>query len=67
MSDEIEKVECAVVGETDKAFQLRESNGEERTEWFPKSHVSFARRNIKTGAAVAEIPMWLLEKKGWDK
>lgn len=34
---------------------------------FPKSEVSFKRRNVKTGAALAEIPVWLLKDRGWDK
>lgn len=32
---------------------------------FPKSQVSFKRRNVKTGAALAEIPVWLLKDRGW--
>jgi hypothetical protein len=66
MSDELEKVECLVIDETEKAYQLQEATGEKRTEWFPKSHVSFSRRNVKTQEAVAEIPLWLLKAKGWD-
>lgn len=66
MSDELEKVECTVIGETEKAFHLQEATGEKRTDWFPKSHVSFSSRNVKTQEAVAEIPMWLLKSKGWD-
>lgn len=66
MSDELEKVECRVIGESEKAYQLQEATGEQRTAWFPKSHVSFSRRNVKTQEAVAEIPMWLLKSKGWD-
>jgi hypothetical protein len=66
MSD-LEPVSCTVIGETDKAFQLQEKDNDKRVAWFPKSHVSFKRRSLKTGEAVAEIPLWLLTKKGWDK
>jgi len=66
MNYDLEKVSVIVTNETDKAFQFKERDGEERQEWFPKSHVSFSQRNIKTGMAVAEIPFWLLKEKGWD-
>ena len=66
MSDELEKVSVLVTGETELAYHFKERDGEEREAWFPKSHVSFAQRNVKTFKAVAEIPMWLLKKKGWD-
>lgn len=64
---EVEKVECKVIGETAKAYQLQDGNDDSRKTWFPKSQVSFARRNVKTGDAVAEIPAWLLKKEGWDE
>jgi hypothetical protein len=63
---EIEKVACKVIGETELAYQLQEKHPDPREAWFPKSEVSFARRNIKTGDAVAEIPLWLLEAEGWE-
>ena len=66
MSDNIEKVPVSVISETPLAYQFRERTGDNRVEWFPKSEVSFSQRNIKTGKAVAEIPFWLLKKKGWD-
>ncbi len=64
MSDpETETVNVTIIGETEKAYRL--SDGElER--WFPKSEVTFQQRNIKTGKATAEIPLWLLEAKGWN-
>ncbi|MBK1883681.1 hypothetical protein JIN85_14785 [Luteolibacter pohnpeiensis] len=65
MSD-IEKVECTVVGESDLAYQLRDKASESRVAWFPKSQVSFARRNRTTGESLAEIPLWLLNQKGWN-
>lgn len=68
MSDtETDTVKCTVISESDKAYQLKDSNDETRIAWFPKSEVCFERRNIKTGAAVAEIPLWLLEAKGWNQ
>ena len=65
MSDpETDIVECHVVRETDKAYLLRD--GETKKEsWFPKSEVVFEERNIKTGHAHADIPIWILENKGW--
>lgn len=64
---ETDKVRCVVVGETAKAYSLRDGNDETRVAWFPKSEISFERRNIITGVAVAEIPLWLLEAKGWNQ
>ena len=32
---------------------------------FPKSQVVFERRNVKTGKALANIPVWLLEDRNW--
>lgn len=63
-SSETDDVVCKVVDETDKAYQLETDGG--YREWFPKSQISFKRRNVKTGEAVAEIPLWLLTAKGWD-
>lgn len=68
MPNEIEKVECYVIAETDKAFLLQDkTDPDDRKSYFPKSQVSFSRRNIKTGDAIAEIPIWLLNKKGWNQ
>ena len=62
---ETDDVTCTVIRETEKAFLLKtETDGEA---WFPKSHVSFKRRNVKTQEALAEIPLWLLKEKGWDQ
>jgi hypothetical protein len=66
MKDSIEKVNVVVTGETMKAYEFRDGDNPDRIAWFPKSEVSFSRRNINTGVAVAEIPMWLLKAKGWD-
>jgi hypothetical protein len=63
---ETDLLECVVLRETDKAYQLQEQAGEKRIEWFPKSYVSFPKRNLKTGFAVAEVPLWLLKAKKWD-
>lgn len=67
MSDDIEPVRCVVLRESDAAYLLRDENDETREAWFPKSQVSFQMRNMKTGKATAEIPLWLLEKKGWNQ
>jgi len=66
MNDAIEIIRCEVVRETDKAYLLRDREDAGRSAFFPKSQVSFQRRNIKTGEAVAEIPLWLLTEKGWN-
>ena len=60
-----ETINCTVVSETEKAVRLRDSNDDSRTAWFPKSHVSFTRRNIKSGEATAEVSEWVLREKGW--
>ena len=65
-SNEIEPVRCQVLGETEKAYHLEDANDTSRQAWFPKSQVSFRRRNTRTGEATAEIPLWLLESKGWN-
>ena len=62
--DDTEPTPVIIIKETDKAYQFKKK-GTELTEWFPKSQISFARRNVKTGEATAEIPDWLLEAKGW--
>ena len=67
MSDENEVVKCVVIRETEKAYLMRDSDAPERESWFPKSQVSFRQRNVKTGVATAEIPLWLLDKNGWNQ
>ena len=66
MEAELETVHCQVIRETPAAYLLRDNAEPTREAYFPKSQVSFRRRNIKTGAATAEIPLWLLDKKGWN-
>ena len=66
IGSEIEIVRCGVIGETEKAYLLRDADNPDREAYFPKSHVSFLKRNIKTGEATAEIPLWLLNSKGWN-
>jgi len=65
-NDSIEAVAVRILRETDKAYELQEHDDVARIAWFPKSQVSFKRRNIHTGHATAEIPLWLLREKGWD-
>jgi hypothetical protein len=62
---ETDEVPVRVRSETGKAFELedKESGG---VAWFPKSQIHFERRNVKTGDAVAVIPLWLLKGKGWS-
>jgi hypothetical protein len=66
MNSSIETVPCIVVRETAAAYFLRDQDEPTREAYFPKSQVSFSRRNINTGEAVAEIPLWLLDSKGWN-
>lgn len=63
---ETDKVAVTVTASTGKAFRLRDNASPEREDWFPASEISFDRRNVKTGDALAEIPLWLLKAKGWD-
>lgn len=65
METETDDIVCNVLNETDKAVMLIDE--EDRSAWFPKSQINFKRRNMKTGAAIAEIPLWLLEDKGWNE
>ena len=64
MNDELEKIECKFIGERVKAFILEHEDG--TRDFFPKSQVSFERRNVKTGECIAIIPIWLLDQKGWQ-
>lgn len=64
MNDEIEVI---IIEERVKSFHLQSKETGVK-EWFPYSQVSFKRRNMKTGDAVAEIPLWLLNSKhGFQK
>lgn len=65
MNSDTETVRCKVIRETAAAFLLRDAE-EDREAYFPKSQVSFSRRNVITGDATAEIPLWLLNSKGWN-
>lgn len=66
MSDpETADVEVLIMKESDKAFLLQSIEEPEKESWFPKSEVVFNYRNIKTGKATANIPIWLLAAKGW--
>lgn len=57
------KLKVKVLEEREKAYLLLNEEGKE--DWFPKSQVSFERRNVKTQEGTAIIPDWLLENKGW--
>ena len=67
MSNELETVNCFVIKETEKAYLLQDADNTDREAYFPKSQTSFKMRNMKTGKATAEIPLWLLEAKGWNQ
>lgn len=66
MSNDIENVRCTVLRETERGLLLQDAAAPNREDWFPKSQVSFRRRNTRTGEALAEIPLWLLDEKGWN-
>lgn len=57
-----DEVKVTVLGESSESYLLQRGY---RKDNFPRSQVSFVRRNIKTGEAVAEIPVWLLDMLGW--
>lgn len=58
---ETDKVVCTVIEEREKSFLLRNEEGKQV--FFGKSQVSFERRNMKTGKALAVIPVWILDKE----
>lgn len=60
---ELEPVEVIVLEDREKSYKFQAQGKPDA--FFPKSEVSFKSRNVKTGKAVAMIPLWLLEKKGW--
>lgn len=63
---ELDEIEVTVVNDDPDNKQYCFGLADGRAAWFPKSEVSFKRRNVITGKAVAEIPMWLLKDRGWD-
>lgn len=70
-NSDTEPVPVLVVRETEKAYLMQDrgqdDDGSEDSEaWFPKSQIHFEQRNVKTGKAIAVIPMWLLKEKGWN-
>ena len=67
MNQETEIVRCAILRETEKAYLLADRDNPDREAYFPKSEVTFQMRNVKTGKATSEIPIWLLEAKGWNQ
>lgn len=67
---ETDKVKVRVMDDRDKSYlfeEMRDDGMPPKRDFFPKSEVTFDRRNVKTGEAVAIIPLWLLERKGWDE
>lgn len=73
MSDpDTEEVEVFIEKESEKAYlfvkkqKQDNDNYQPKIGWFPKSQVSFSRRNVKTNEATAVIPVWLLDEKGWE-
>ena len=64
---ELHNVEVQVIEEREKSWKL-ESKETGKQDFFPKGGehgITFCRRNTKTGQAVAEIPVWMLDAKGW--
>ena len=60
---ETDQVVCTVIEEREKSFLLRNEEGKQV--FFGKSQISFVRRNKITGAAIAEIPIWILDKENF--
>jgi len=61
---ETEDVTVRVIRETTASVLLaRKSDGVQA--FFPTSQVVFLRRNVRTGEATAQIPVWLLENRNW--
>jgi hypothetical protein len=67
MEPKTEIIHVTILRETRAAWLMRDCDNPEREAYFPQSEISFKRRNIKTGDAMAEIPLWLLEQKGWNQ
>jgi len=63
---ETDVVFCSVTRETERAVLLENLTTGSRF-WFPKGQVRLERKNEKTGEALAEIPIWLLEEREWDE
>jgi len=63
---ETDKVKVTVVEESAKAYKLRDNENPDREAWFPKAEISFERKNVRTGDALAVIPLWLLKSKDWN-
>ena len=62
-STELEPVAVTVVEDREASYLFQHEDG--RQAYFPKSETTFKQRNVKTGKAVALVPIWLLEKRGW--
>ena len=65
MEPTTDTIRVQVIRESEKAYLLRDPQ-DTCEAWFPKSEVSFSRRNVKTGQAEAIIPLWLLDAKNWN-
>ena len=64
--DDSEDIPCEIIKEKGDGIFLRKyEDGEPIEAWFPSSQIVFKRRNNKTGKVIANIPDWLLDKKGW--
>ena len=63
INDDESTVSVTILDETEKAYLFLHGT---QQAWFPKSEVYFESRNLKTCKAIAIIPDWLLQKKGWE-
>lgn len=67
---ETDEIDVFLVDSTANAVMLirkddRKDDPAEVAEWFPKSQIYWTRYNKTAKEGVVNIPLWLLEKKGW--
>jgi hypothetical protein len=60
-----EEIEVIFLSETTNGILLKENGSDDQT-WFPKSQIDWDDGAYDEGEIVdIEIPMWLLQEKGW--
>lgn len=59
------EVEMVPSRETEASWFFVAKDDKTKAAHFPKSQVSFTRRSVKTLDAIANIPDWLLNQRGW--
>ena len=64
MHDDTTSIPVAIARSTDLAYLLRNQETEQE-DWFPKSQIVWDSLNEMESVGVANIPDWLLDKRGW--